>query len=150
MVHTTAADAIIAGFEAKYFFTAWRPRAAIPLADADDNPDTDADPAWTPLLTVNHPEYPPGHGFWTTAVLEAVNAFFAGNRVTWTLATSKAAVPQLVQAERTYERLNAILLDVTNARIWGGLHWRHSMRHSSQIGRHVAAHVTRHFFRPAR
>ena len=150
LVHTTASDAIIAGFEAKYYFTAWRPRTAIPLADFDGNPDTDADASWKPLLSVNHPEYPSGHGFWTTAVLEAVSAFFGGNRVTWTLATSKAAVPKLVQTERTFDRLNAILLDVTNARIWAGLHWRHSMRHGSQIGRHVAAHVSRHYFRPVR
>ncbi|HET7699095.1 MAG TPA: vanadium-dependent haloperoxidase [Vicinamibacterales bacterium] len=148
LVHTSAADSIIAGFEAKYFFRAWRPRTAIPRADSDGNPDTDADPAWKPLLSVNHPEYPSGHGFWSTAVLEAVNAFFGSNRVTWTLATSKTAVPQVVRTERTFDRLNAILLDVTNARVWAGLHWRHSMRHGAQIGRHVAAHVSRNFFRP--
>ena len=150
IVHTTASDAIIAGFEAKYFYAAWRPRTAIPRADADGNPDTAAEPTWRPLLSVNHPEYPSGHGFWSTAVLEAVNTFFGSNRVTWTLATSKAAVPQLVQTERTYERLNAILLDVSNARVWAGLHWRHSMRHGAQIGRHVAAHVSRNYFRPVR
>ena len=57
MVHTAAADAVIAGFEAKYYYSAWRPRTAIPRADTDGNPDTDADPTWKPLLTVNHPEY---------------------------------------------------------------------------------------------
>ena len=150
LVHTAASDAIIAGFEAKYFYAAWRPRTAIPRADADGNPETDADPSWKPLLSVNHPEYPSGHGFWSTAVLEAVNAFFGSNRVTWTLDTSKTAVPQLVRTERTYDRLNAIMHDVTNARVWAGLHWRHSMRHGAQIGRHVAAHVSRHFFRPVR
>ena len=148
IVHTTASDAIIAGFEAKYFYAVWRPRTAIPRADTDGNPDTDADPSWKPLLSVNHPEYPSGHGFWSTAVLEAVNAFFGTNKVAWTLATSKAAVPQLVQGERTYDRLNAILADVTNARVWAGLHWRHSIRHGAQIGRHIAAHVSRNFFRP--
>ena len=148
MVHTAASDAIIAGFEAKYFYASWRPRTAIPRADADGNPDTGADPSWRPLVSVNHPEYPSGHGFWSTAVLEAVNAFFGTNRVTWTLSTSKTAVPNVVQTARTYDRLNAILHDVTNARIWAGLHWRHSMRHGAQIGRHVAAHVSRHFFRP--
>ena len=150
MVHTTAADAVIAGFEAKYFYATSRPRTAIPRADEDGNADTDADPTWKPLLSVNHPEYPSGHGFWSTAVLESVNAFFGSNRVTWTLDTSKAAVPNLVRTERTYDRLNAIMHDVTNARIWAGLHWRHSMRHGAQIGRHVAAHVSRHFFRPVR
>ena len=28
------------------------------------------------------------------------------------------------------------------------LHWRHSMRHGDQIGRKVASHVVRRFFRP--
>jgi hypothetical protein len=148
MVHTTAADAIIAGFEAKYFYTSWRPRTAIPLADTDGNPDTEADAAWKPLLSVNHPDYPSGHGFWSSAVLEAVNAFFGASKMTWTIATSKTAVPQLVQTERTYEHLNAVMHEVTNARVWAGLHWRHSVRHGAQIGRHVAAHVSRHFFRP--
>ena len=148
MVHTTAADAIVAGFEAKYFYRAWRPRTAIPLGDVDGNADTDGDPSWRPLLSVNHPEYPSGHGFWSSAVLEAVNAFYGTNKVTWTLTTSKTAVPQIVQTERTYEHLNAVMREITNARIWAGLHWRHSMRHGAQIGRHVAAHVSRHFFRP--
>jgi hypothetical protein len=55
LVYTAAADANIAGFEAKYFYRSWRPRTAIPRADTDDNPDTDADPTWRPLITVNHP-----------------------------------------------------------------------------------------------
>ena len=38
MVHTAASDAIIAGFEAKYHYRAWRPRTAIPEADLDGNP----------------------------------------------------------------------------------------------------------------
>ena len=33
MVHTAASDAIIAGFEAKYHYRAWRPRTAIPQAE---------------------------------------------------------------------------------------------------------------------
>jgi hypothetical protein len=148
IVHTTAADAIIAGFEAKYYYAAWRPRTAIPHADADGNPDTDADPSWTPLLSVNHPEYPSGHGFWTSAVLEAVNGFFGTNKVAWTIVTSKTAVPQVVRTERTYRHLNEVLREVTNARIWAGLHWRHSISHGAKIGRHVSAHVSRNFFRP--
>jgi hypothetical protein len=148
MVHTAAADATIAGFEAKYYYRAWRPRTAIPQADTDGNPDTDADPAWTPLLSVNHPEYPSGHAFWSTAVVDAVAAFFGTGKVTWTLVTSKAAVPPLVQTERTYTDLNALMREIDNARIWAGLHWRHSMRHGAQVGRKVAAHVARTFFRP--
>ena len=148
LVHTAAADAIIVGFEAKYHYAAWRPRTAIPRADTDDNPDTDADPTWRPLLTVNHPEYPSGHGFWSTAVTDAVAKFFRSNRVTWTIVTSKVAVPALVETERTYTHLNTLTREIGNARIWGGLHWRHAITHGEQIGRRVAAHVSKHYFGP--
>jgi len=76
MVHTSAADAIIAGFNAKYFFRSWRPRTAIPLADTDGNPNTAPDLTWTPLLSVNHPEYPSAHAFWTSALTEAIARYF--------------------------------------------------------------------------
>jgi hypothetical protein len=149
MVHTSAADAVIAGFEAKYFFRLWRPRTAIPRAGSDGNPDTDPEPTWVPLLTVNHPEYPSAHGFWSTALTDAVGEFFGTHRLAWTINTSATAVPQLVQAERTYKDLNALTREIDDARVWAGLHWRHSMRHGDQIGRKVARHVVRNFFRPA-
>lgn len=148
MVHTAASDAVIAGFEAKYFYTAWRPRTAIPRADLDGNPYTDPDPSWTPLLKVNHPEYPSGHGFWSTAVTDAVASFFHTDKIRWTLVASKAAVPPLMLTERTYHDLDAIMREVDNARVWGGLHWRHSLRHGARIGRAVARHVAKHFFQP--
>ena len=66
MVNTAVSDAVIAGFDAKYRHRAWRPRTAIPFADLDGNDDTVGDPTWRPLLSVNHPEYPSGHGFWST------------------------------------------------------------------------------------
>ena len=150
MVHTAVADAVIAGFEAKYVYKFWRPRTAIPRADTDDNPDTDPDPTWTPLLTVNHPEYPAAHGFWSTALTDTVARFFGTNKVVWRIATSQAAVPQVVQTERTYRDLNALMREIDNARVWAGLHWRHSMRHGGQIGRKVAKHVCDNFFRPSR
>jgi hypothetical protein len=149
MVHTAVADAVIAGFEAKYLYRFWRPRTAIPRADTDGNPDTDPDPAWTPLITVNHPEYPAAHGFWSTALTDAVARFFGTNKVVWTIATNPAAVPRVVQSERTYYNLNAIVREIYNARVWAGLHWRHSTRHGAQVGRKVAKHVCDNFFRPA-
>ena len=149
MVHTSVSDAIIAGFAAKYHYRAWRPRTAIPLADFDGNPDTFGDPTWRPLLSVNHPEYPSGHGFWSGALLDAVHAFFNTNRVTWTITTSKAAVPNLVKTERTYDRLNALMREIGDARLYAGLHYRNAIRDGEQIGRRVASHVTARFFRPA-
>ncbi len=150
MVHTAASDAIIAGFDAKYHFRAWRPRTAIPLADLDGNDGTVADPAWRPLISVNHPEYPSGHGFWSTAVIGSVAAFFGTVRVDWTLTTSKAAVPALVRTERRYRNLIDLLGDIGDARVWGGLHYRHAIRDGALIGGRVAAHVQWHHFQKTR
>jgi hypothetical protein len=151
MVHTAAADAIIAGFEAKYFYGFWRPRTAIPRADSDGNRHTHPEASWTPLLTVNHPEYPSAHGFWSTAVTDSVADFFGTNRVTWTIETCKnciPALPLLVETKRTYRNVNVLMREIDDARVWAGLHWRHSMRHGGQIGRQVARHVTKNFFLP--
>jgi hypothetical protein len=148
LVHTSAADAFIVGFNAKYFFRSWRPRTAIPRADTDANPDTDPDPSWTPLLTVSHPEYPSAHGFYSNAILEAVAKYFHTERLTWTLKTSKDAVPQLIQTERTFHNLHDIARQIDDARVWAGLHWRHSMHDGDQIGREVSKRVFVNYFRP--
>jgi hypothetical protein len=150
MVNTAVSDAIIAGFEAKYHFRSWRPRTAIPQADVDGNPDTDGDPTWRPLISVNHPEYPSGHGFWSTALIGSVAAFFGTTRVDWTLTTSKAAVPALVKTERRYRNLIDLLSEIGDARVWGGLHYRHAIRDGAVIGGKVAAHVQWHHFQPTR
>jgi hypothetical protein len=150
MVYTAAADANITGFEAKYFYRTWRPRTAIPRADSDGNPDTDADPTWTPLISVNHPEYPSAHSYSTTAITDTIARFFGTNKVRWTLTANKAAIPQLVRTERTYENLNVLMREISDARVWAGLHWRHSMMHGAQIGRKVAKYVSDNFFRPIR
>jgi len=57
-------------------------------------------------------------------------------------------VPQVVRTERTYDDLDAITREIDDARVWAGLHWRNSMRDGDRIGRKVAQHVVRHFFRP--
>jgi hypothetical protein len=148
MAHTAAADASIAGMEAKYHYRAWRPRTAVPRAAEDGNPDTDADPTWAPLLSVNHPEYPSAHAFFSTALSEAVAAFFGTNQLAWTLETDKTAVPSLVQTRRTYQGNAALMADIDNARIWAGLHYRNSMNEGRALGARVARHVTTNYFRP--
>src|SRR6266403_806873 len=150
LVHTASADSLIVGFNAKYFYRAWRPRTASPGADTDGNPDTDPDPSWNPLLTVNHPEYPSAHAFWTSALTEIVAKYFGTRSLLWTMTADKTAVPQLVQTQRTYRNLRAILRESGNARIWAGLHWRHSIHDGDEIGHAVAEHVFENYFRPVR
>ena len=86
MAHVAGGDAMIACFDAKYHYWFWRPYQAIPQADTDGNPATVADPSWRPLgATPNFPEYPSAHACHSTAVVEALDAFFGTDKVPFTL-----------------------------------------------------------------
>jgi hypothetical protein len=146
MAHTSVSDAIIIGFEAKYYYKFWRPRTSIPRAEEDGNPLTAPDPQWRPLLLVNHPEYPSGHGFWSGALLYAVQSFFQSADVTWTLETSKTAVPRVEKTQRTYTDLYTLETEIQNARVWGGLHYRNSIDTGELIGDGIASVVLSFYF----
>ncbi|MGH8992767.1 MAG: vanadium-dependent haloperoxidase [Acidimicrobiia bacterium] len=147
MTFTSVSDAGIAGFEAKYHYRARRPRTAVPGAEGDGNAATAPDATWTPLLSVNHPEYPSGHSFVTGAITEAMRTFFGTDQVEVSLDANKATIPQLVNERRTYTSLSQIASEVDGARIWGGLHYRHSMDDGKVLGVAVARQALATHFR---
>src|SRR6266550_4237229 len=143
MAHVSGGDAMIAGFEAKYHYWFWRPRRAIPLADTDGNPATLADPTWLPLRTTpNHPEYPAAHAFHSSAVAEALRAFFGTDKVTFSLDSRVTATT------RDYNRFHDAVKDVNLARTLAGFHFRNSCEEGSQLGRDVGRYVDEHYFQP--
>jgi hypothetical protein len=143
MAHVSGGDAMIAGFEAKYHYWFWRPRRAIPLADTDGNPATLADPTWLPLRTTpNHPEYPAAHAFHSSAVAEALRAFFGTDKVTFSLDS------RITNTTRRYDRFHDAVKDVNLARTLAGFHFRNSCEEGSQLGRDVGRYVDEHYFQP--
>jgi hypothetical protein len=143
MAHVAGSDAMIACFDAKYEYLSWRPVQAIPRADTDGNPFTQADPTWHPLRpTPNHPEYPSAHACHSTAVTTALERFFGTNAV-------RVSPDSLATGEtRTYDRPKDVVREVNNARVWAGFHFRHSDDDGSALGRKVGRFVTHNFFRP--
>jgi hypothetical protein len=126
-------DGAIGCFDAKYHYLFWRPLHAIQRAGTDGNPATVPDPSWTPLLVVNHPEYPLAHGCWTSALARSLEAFFGTDRVQLTVDST------VTGTSRTYTRLDQLIADVRLARIAGGLHFRHSMLDGERLGRRSPA-----------
>ena len=53
LLNLSMADGYIGSWEAKYHYNYWRPVTAIRLAASDGNPDTEANPTWTPLLVTS-------------------------------------------------------------------------------------------------
>jgi len=146
MGHVAGGDAMIACFDAKYHYWFWRPYQAIPQADADGNPLTVADPGWQPLATTpNFPEYPSAHACHSTAVVEALDAFFGTDKVSLTLTSRAPGLPDAARI-RNYDRLHEVIKDVDWARVLVGFHFRNSDLRGSALGRKVGRYVADHYF----
>jgi len=149
MAHVAGGDAMIACFDAKYHYWFWRPYQAIHTADTDNNPDTAPEPTWQPLgATPNFPEYPSAHACHSTAVVEALDAFFGTDKVPLTLTSRAPGLPDAARV-RTYERLHDVVKDVDWARVLVGFHFRNSDLQGSALGHKVGGYVADHYFRPA-
>jgi len=143
MAHVAGGDAMIACFDAKYHYWSWRPYQAIPLAGTDGNPATVADPNWRPLRTTpNFPEYPSAHACHSTAVAEALDAFFGTDKVPFTLDS------RVTGTTRQYDRFQDVVKDVDLARVLVGFHFRNSDEQGSSLGRTVGRYVIDHLFQP--
>jgi hypothetical protein len=142
MVSVTYADALIACFDAKYHYAFWRPITAIRAGHTDGNDATAADPAWAPLVgTPNHPEYPSAHACITPAGGIVISRFLGTGRIEFT-------VPSLTGlGDRHFTRVMDLEYDVSNARIWGGIHYRTAVQDGATIAKKTAHHVLAHHFR---
>jgi hypothetical protein len=136
------ADTMIACWEAKYHYMFWRPNHAIQRADTDGNPATSPDPTWLPIITGNHPEYPSGHACFTAGVTTSVEQYFGSRNVELTLVSSAPGAGP----PRTYERLDDLVEDVENARVWGGLHYRTTMTETAKHFTRIAKDVGKRYF----
>jgi hypothetical protein len=142
MATVVAADASIACFDAKYHYTFWRPITAIRAGDTDGNRNTVADPNWLHLLpaTPNHPEYPSFHSCVTPATGRVIANFLGTQRIDFT-------IPSLTGlGDRHYERVSDLQYEVTNARIWAGIHYRTSVEVGAELGTDVMHQVLAHHF----
>ncbi len=143
ILHISAADALIAVFDSKYYFNFWRPVTAIVTGDTDDNDATEADVGWLALApTPNHPEYPAAHSGVSTAYAESLRHFFGTKKVTITLDST------VTQTTHTFHNTDAIRTEIIDARIYGGMHYRTSGVHGAVIGRKVANWIDKHYFKP--
>jgi hypothetical protein len=142
MFYVAASDAGTACMNAKYHFHFWRPYTAIHDADTDGNPGTVADPNWVPLApTPGHPEYPANHGCITQAVMVAMEHFFGTDEVAYSVDS------KVTNTTHTFSSFDAVVEEVDNARVYGGMHYRHSTREGNQLGRLVTTYIFQHYFR---
>jgi len=142
--NVSAVDALMTVWRAKLFYGLWRPITAITLADTDGNPATTADPSWLPLaVTPAYPEYSSGYNVLTAAYLGGLAKLFHTDRLNLNLTST--AVPGVV---RHYDTGAAVRVDVVNARVWLGYHFRFADIASRDLGLRLIDWTTGHFFLP--
>jgi hypothetical protein len=141
MAHVAGGDAMIGCFDAKYYYWFWRPYQAVPRAGTDGNPATEPDASWEPLRTTpNFPEYPSAHACHSAALAEALTNFFGTNNVAFSLDS------RVTRSTRQYNHLHDVVLEVNQARVLAGFHFRNSDQEGSNLGRQVGRYVVDNYF----
>jgi hypothetical protein len=127
-------DALIAVFDAKYYYNFWRPVTAIRNGDIDNNDATERDPSWTPFIdTPMHPEYPCAHCI-TAGAVGAVLKAEIGDGQTPTLRTTSYTAKGV---ERSWTKIDDLLQEVENARVYDGVHYRNSTIVGTAMGKQI-------------
>ena len=135
-------NALIACWDAKYTYMFWRPVTAIRAGDIDGNSETEPDPAWTPfIVTPSHPEYPAAHSTVGAATLGFYTVWFDTDQFPLAFKGNGGAV-------RNYTSVNEIHAEESNARVWGGMHWRHSTEVGTAVGAKVGKYTATHLLKP--
>lgn len=147
MTSMATADAVINCFAQKATWSFWRPTTAIRLADTDGNPATEADTTWTSLLGV--PPYgdePSGANCVFSASMNSAKAFFGSDHAQFSITSPGPAGTTGLGSTRNYTRFSAVIPDVIEARMLGGLHFRRADVNGAILGQQVAEYVDANFF----
>jgi hypothetical protein len=137
LINMAIGDGSFASFFNKYHYNFWRPETAIRAGDTDGNRKTDGDPNWVPFIPAPcFPGYPSNHGTLSNAGAEVLRRLYgeAGHAITLT----NPAVPTIVLH---YGSFRQITDDISDARVYGGIHFRTDQDAGARLGREVGTAV---------
>jgi hypothetical protein len=139
-------DAVQAMIASKLKYDFWRPITAIRNGDSDGNDATQRDAGWLPLLgTPNFQEYPCGHCA-AVAVQTEVLKLAGGLPPSTPVRMGTAMNPNLVV--QTVKSWDEAVRQVSDSRIYGGVHYRFSNDAGEEVGRKVARLVVATALKP--
>ena len=153
LLNLALADGYIAMSDSKNHYNYWRPVTAIQNADTDRNPDTTADPTWTPLRpTPPNQDYASGHAIEGGAAAEVLKQFFGTDQISFqdcgvalpAGSTCSDASPVL----RSYTSFSQAAAENAYSRILIGFHFRKSVEEGTEYGRKIGQRAANHYLRP--
>jgi hypothetical protein len=143
LVNMAISDSLVASFLNKYHYNFWRPETAIHASD-QGNPNTVADPSFLPFITTPcFPSYPSNHGGASNGAAEVLRRIYgeAGHSIT----LSNPAVPTIVLQYTSFKQITD---DISDARVYGGIHFRFDQVAGARLGRAVGSDVYKNNLRP--
>lgn len=144
LINMATNDSLVASFLNKYHYNFWRPETAIHAGDTDGNPKTNPDPSYLPfIVTPCFPSYPSNHGSASNAAAEVMRRLYgeAGHSMILT----NPAVPNIILQ---YSSFMQITNDISDARVYGGIHFRNDQVAGARLGRAVGTAVYKNNLRP--
>ena len=155
LLNLAMADGYIASWEAKYRYLFWRPITAIRLGDTDGNPDTEADPDWTPLQwTYPIPDHDSGHAVQGGVAAEILKQFFRTDDIAFTACSTTLPAGQTCDDPgvvwRSYSSFSQAANENAASRIFIGIHFRRAVEEGVEHGRKIAAYAVHQFLKPVR
>lgn len=141
------ADGVIACWDAKYHYVAWRPVTAILLENTIGNGGiihNANDDTWMPLFaTPAHPEYPSAHSSISGAAVTVLAAIF-GDRTRISIDNDL-----MLGVTRSFPSFSQALNEVKDARVFAGIHFRFSCDDGTALGNDVGSYVLENALLPA-
>jgi hypothetical protein len=137
LINMALSDGAVTTFFNKYRYNFWRPETAIHAGDTDGNRKTDADPSWVPFIPAPcFPSYPSAHGTLSGAGAEVMKRLYGETGHAITL--SNPAVPTIVLHYGSFKQITD---DISDARVYGGIHFRTDQDAGARLGRTVGTVV---------
>ncbi len=144
LINMAISDSLVSAFFNKYHYNFWRPETAIHAGDTDGNPKTEADPDFVPfIVTPCFPSYPSNHGSAANAAAAVMRRLYGEGGHSMTL--SNPAVPAIVLQ---YTSFKEITNDISDARVYGGIHFRTDQDAGAVLGLAIGKEVYKHNLRP--
>lgn len=143
LANMAMSDSLVASFFNKYHYNFWRPETAIRGGDSDGNDKTVPDANFQPfVVTPCFPSYPSNHGSAANAGAAILRRLYGegGHSITLT----NPAVPTITLQ---YSALSQITDDISDARVYGGIHFRTDQDAGAHLGRVLGRFVYEHNLR---
>jgi membrane-associated phospholipid phosphatase len=144
LINMAMNDSLVASFLNKYTYNFWRPETAIHTGNTDGNPKTHGDASWTPfILTPCFPSYPSNHGSGGNGAAVVLRRLYgeAGHSIRLT----NPAVPNIALQYTSFKQITD---DISDARVYGGIHFRTDQVAGAHLGKAVGRAVYKNNLRP--